>query len=156
MIDRQRMKMAYTELNEVLENLSDEERSMIPTLVISNIKKNMDNKYDFRYDDDKSILEQNLMPETKSMIIQIYKKYLCPVSEKEGWKTYDKLCHEKIEKKKQEMYNPDNIFKNNTINKIENDEEEKINMQIIEYKEENIVVKIFNKIKSIFKKFIFK
>lgn len=152
MIDRQRMKMAYTELNEVLENLSDQERSMIPNLVISNIKKNMDNEYDFRYDDDKSILEQNLMPETKSMIIQIYKKYLCPVGEKEGWKTYDKLCHEKIEKKKQEMYNPDNIFKNNTINNIENDEEEKADRQIIEYKSENIFQKLFNKIKKLVSK----
>ena len=109
----------------------------------------MDHEYDFRYDNDKSILEQNLMSETKSMIVQIYKKYLCPVSEKEGWKTYDKLCHEKIEKKKQEKYNPDDIFKNNITNN-KKDDEEQVDMQIIEYKEENIFEKIFNKINSFF------
>ena len=53
-----------------------------------------------------------------------------------------------------ERYNPDNLFrKKEKVFKEENNEE---NMQLIEYKEQNIFKKIINKIMKFFRKNNFK
>lgn len=116
-------RKAYKELNEVIKRLSDEELSKIPNQVIENIRNNMDNKYVFYYDDFKKLEEQDFLPQTKALIVEIYEKYLCPKDKKEFWNKYDSICLNMIEKKKVEQYNPNTIFKSSLVNK-ENKKEE--------------------------------
>lgn len=106
-----RYKRAYTELNEIIKKLSKAELEKIPNKLIRNIETNMNKEYKWEYDKSKTLLEQDLMPETKALIVEIYEKYLFPENEKEFWKEYDKICINKIEEQKKAMYNGKNIFR---------------------------------------------
>lgn len=106
-----RYKKANTELNQIIKELSKVELKKIPSELIKNIKENMDKEYIWEYDKTKQLLDQDLMPETKALIVEIYEKYLCTESEKEFWKEYDKICINKIEEQKKAMYKDKNIFK---------------------------------------------
>lgn len=106
-----RYKKAYTELNEIIKELSKSEIEKIPSDLIKNIEENMDKEYVWEYDKSKELLKQNLMPETKALIVEIYEKYLCPDDEKVFWKEYDKICINKIEEQKKEIYKEKNIFR---------------------------------------------
>lgn len=99
-----RYKKAYTQLNEIIKVLSKSEIEKIPIELIKNIEVNMDIKYKWEYDNSKKLLEQNLMPETKALIVEIYERYLCDEDEKEFWKEYDKICLNSIEEKKKNAY----------------------------------------------------
>lgn len=108
-----RYKRAYTELNEIIKELSKEELEKIPNELIRNIETNIDKEYKWEYDKSKTLLDQDLMPETKALIVEIYEKYLCPENEKEFWKEYDKICINKIEEQKKAMYDGKDIFRKN-------------------------------------------
>lgn len=108
---RVRYKKAYKELNEIIKELSKAELEKIPNELIRNIETNMDIEYKWEYDKSKTLVEQDLMPETKALIVEIYERYLCPEDEKEFWKEYDKICINKTEEQKKEMYKTKNIFK---------------------------------------------
>lgn len=109
----ERYKRAYTELNEIIKELSKAELEKIPNELIRNIETNIDKEYKWKYDKSKTLLDQDLMSETKALIVEIYEKYLCPENEKEFWKEYDKICINKIEEQKKAMYNGRNIFRKN-------------------------------------------
>lgn len=106
-----RYKKSYTQLNEIIKVLSKSEIEKIPNELIKNIEANMDIKYKWEYDKSKKLIDQDLTPETKALIVEIYERYLCPEDEKEFWKEYDKICLNKIEKHKRTMYNVKDIFK---------------------------------------------
>ena len=144
-------KKANVELYEIIMNLTKKEQEMIPIVLLNNLKKNMDNNYKFEYDNTKTVSEQNIMDETKALLIQIYIRYLSPKEENEIWNKYKKICLNKIEEDKKEKYNPNGIFiKNeNNENKIIN---ESINMLPIELKHENIFKRVFNYIRKFLKK----
>lgn len=69
-------RKAYKELYKVIEILSQNEKNKIPNNIIENIKRKMDATYEFYIDKSKTLLEQNLMPETQALIIELYQKYL--------------------------------------------------------------------------------
>lgn len=106
-----RYKKAYTELNEIIKELSKVELEKIPSELIRSIETNIDKEYKWKYDKSKALLDQDLMPETKALIVEIYEKYLCPENEKEFWKEYDKICINKIEEQKKARYNGKEIFR---------------------------------------------
>lgn len=106
-----RYKRAYTELNEIIKELSKAELEKIPNEIIRNIETNIDKEYKWKYDKSKALLDQDLMTETKALIVEIYEKYLCPENEKEFWKEYDKICINKIEEQKKAMYDGKEIFR---------------------------------------------
>lgn len=138
-------RKAYKELYKVIEILSQNEKNKIPNNIIENIKRKMDVTYEFYIDKRKTLLEQNLMPETQALIIELYQKYLSPEEEKEKWKKYNLICYEKSEQEKRRIYNPDNIF----ATKKENIEKEQ--KQLIVVEKQNFIRKIIEKFKAIFK-----
>jgi len=150
-------KKAYTELNEIFNNLNIEQKNKIPEVFRLNISSNMDNDYKFVYDQTKGIFEQNLMVETEALLVEIYERYLAPEEEKEMWQKYDRFCLNKIEEAKKEKYDP-NIFKinkseeNNDTQKLSENEELKNTESIlpIESKKENLFSKVLRFIKNIF------
>ena len=150
-------KKAYTELNEIFKVLSSDQKDKIPLVFINNVKNNMDTNYEFKYDISKEIFEQDLMIETKALLIEIYERYLAPSEEEELWQKYDRFCLDKIENEKREKYNIDIFRDKNTINKPnlvirnENSLNEKNNNNIpVEYKKQKIFNKIVNFIKGLF------
>ena len=145
---------SFTELVETFNQFSEDEISIFPKNLIENFKKNMDKNYIWEFDKSKSVKDQNYLTETKALIVNLYKKYLCPESEKEKWKKYDSICNNLIEEEKRKKYNPDQIFTPRLENKINNETKEHSceNMLLAEIKEETIFQKVFNKIIKFFKR----
>ena len=143
-------KRAYTELNEVIKVLSENEKNKIPDTIKKNLEENMDKEYKFKLDMSKGIFEQNYMTETKALIVELYKKFLAKEEEREFWKKYDKMCLEKIEAKKSEKYNKDILF-NKKERYITHEDKFKKMDSLILIKKENFIKKIIKKIINIFK-----
>lgn len=143
-------KKIYRELYEVLDILSENEKDKISKELIGNIRQNMDNEYSFKIDKNKSLLEQNLLPQTQAMLIKLYEKYLCNEEEKEKWNLYDKMCYMKLQKMKSEVYSGYSTLEE--MRKIE----EKLptineNQKIVERKKEGFIKRILRKLKELFK-----
>lgn len=138
---------AAVELNVILENTSPEIVSKIPKKFIVFLKEIASKNYIFKYDNTKSLEEQNIKPKTKGLLALIYKDFLCEPQEKQEYINHISLVTEKIEQRKREKYNPDNIFNNRSSNNIpeNNNEENSIEMRIVEFKEP-IFKRIVNKI----------
>ena len=143
-------KKAYTELNEVINILSDNEKSKIPNELIKNLQDNMDKEYKFKFDISKGIFEQNYMVETKALIVELYERFLAPEEEKEFWKKYDRMCLKKIEAEKQKKYSKETLFKSSEGYKTNEDRFKKMDALILA-KKENVIIKIINKLKKILK-----
>lgn len=103
-------KRAYTELNQIIKELSKAEREKIPLELIKNIEANISEEYKWKYDNSKTLLEQKILPETKALLVEIYERYLSLEDEREFWKEYDKICLKNIEERKRNTYKNDNIF----------------------------------------------
>ena len=129
MLDAKKMRyrMACTELNAVFKFLPSREFKRVPARIRRNVKAMMDKNYNFRLDLNRPLAEQELMPETKALIVEIYERYLCTEDEKDRWVIYDKFCLDKIEDRKRERYNPENIFvKENKAREEEEEEQEEM------------------------------
>ena len=144
-------KRVYAELFGILDTLKDEEIERIPKDVKKNIYENMDTNYRFKYDYSKKLEDQDILPETKALIIEIYIKYLVEnEDEKEAWEIYKKECLNKVEEEKKAKYNPDDIFKNHIVDgKPIIEEYEEISVPVSK-KKESFFRKILNKIKDFF------
>ena len=135
-------RKAYTELCEVLKILSKDELKKIPPVIRRNLKNKKDIEYEFKLDPNKTLEDQELLPETKALIVKIYEKFICSDEERDRWEIYDKFCIDKIEEKKREKYNPD-VFHNN--------EEfiEKEEMGLIEVKKKSLIKRFLNWLKRV-------
>lgn len=141
-----RYKMAYVELNEIIKHLSEDEQLKIPETFKKNLLKEMDKEYKFIFDNQKGLLGQTYMNETKALYIKLYKQYLA--TEKDVWKKYDNICHSIIENEKRKKYDSNNIFKTH----VEDFKSEGQTKAMVKLEEKNIIKKIISKIK----KFIWK
>ena len=117
----------------------------IPKKLMELFENNYDKEYVCDFDYNKPLKELSLTRETQALINIVCYKYWCENDEqrkdlKKKWKENS----DKKEKELGEKYNPDNIFKNNKKENIQNTNDE---VQLVEYKE-SIFVK--------FKKFLFK
>ena len=146
-------KRVFSELFGIINSLKDEEIERIPKNVKNNIIENMDSDYRFNYDYSKKLEEQDILPETKALIIEIYIKYLVSdEDEKEAWKIYKKECLAKVEAEKMEKYNSEEIFKKHIEQgKPIIEEYEEISVPITP-KKESLLKRFLNKIKSFFYK----
>lgn len=137
-------KNAYTEVYEILEQLDEEEYSKIPSEVIKAIKENRNTEYEFKLDEELELKEQELLPETKAILFNIFRDYLSTPEQKE--KIIKMQAEERLknEQKKAKQYNSD-LFANKQ--KVQSGEIE--HTELIEYKE-NIFKRIFNKIRQFF------
>ena len=142
-------KKAYVELYELIKHLSDEEREKIPEYFIEYLNSNMDTNYKFSIDNEKGLLEQDYMVETKALIVKLYEKYFAPESEKEFWNEYHKLCFNMIEEQKRKNYNDGNIFKQPVSTEIQPTEPVPQDQSLVKVKQ-GFWAKFINRIKEIF------
>ncbi len=146
-------KRSLTELNTILNYMSIELIKKVPAKFINFISTNMDKEYKPDINKNIPIHEQNISKDTKVLLSLMYRNYWCDEATKIELLHQDLLEKQKYEEKLREKYNVDNIFKNR--NKEIDIEETIVKEEIhalTEYKEKNFIQKIFDKIKSIFKR----
>lgn len=136
-------RQAYSEVDEFLGLISDENRNKIPKKLIEFFKEEKDINYIKGINPNVPIKNQQLKEETLGIIALLNLQYFC---EDENEKKRLRAVYDKNEKTYQDhlqvKFNPDEIFK-----KKEQHIEE--NVSIVEYKE-SIIKKLINKIKNIF------
>lgn len=131
-------KIAYSEVLEILRYISKEEFNKIPANMVEMFKANCSNENEFVYDPSKTLQEQNVSEIARTIIAILFRDYWATEVQKEKILAKQNFDREKI---KQEIYNPNNLFKNKqTI--IEEKVEEQ---QLIVYRE-SIVKRIFNRL----------
>lgn len=142
-----RTRQAYSEIDEFLGLLSEEQRNKIPQKLREFFKEEKDGNYEKRIDPKEPIKNQNLKEETLGIIALLNLQYWC---EDEIEKQRLKEVYAKNEKVYQEMlqvaFNPDDIFKKRT-QPVENEQVE--NTTMVVYKE-SFFKKIIGKLKKIF------
>ena len=110
---------ALREVNDVLENMDEKYTKKISAEFINMMIKNMDLSYDFKYDITKSLEEQNLSEEAKTILSIIYLRYFCDENEKIDIIKQMKENDLEFENISKEKYNPDKIFDKKSNIKIE-------------------------------------
>lgn len=136
-------KNVYTEVYTILQNLNEEEYKKIPPEVIRAIETNRNEEYKYELEDNLELKEQTMLPETKAILFNLFRDYLSTPEQKNKIIQMQKKERQKSELRKKQLSNT-KIFDNRTIEKTKKNE-------IIEYKEKTLE-RIFNKIKSFFRK----
>lgn len=129
----------------ILKMLDNKYITKIPQEVWNYIDENKDKDYIFKYDNNRTLNEQNLNIDTISILTYINIEYLLEDDEKRELLTLlrnDKIIAEQDKRKK---YNPDDLFNNK---KLESKEE----VSLIEIKIEKWYEKLFSFLKNMFKK----
>lgn len=135
---------AYTQVYEIIKQLSEEEYAKIPNEVVEVIKENRNTEYKFELDDDLKLKDQELLPETRAILFNIFREYLSTLEQKERIIRIQREERKKGEQRKIEQYHS-NLF----ANKMNNQKLPEENTEIIKYKP-NIFKKILNKIRELF------
>ena len=139
---------AYTEVLEILKNISQEEYNKVPKDRINLFKHNANKEYIFNYDSNKTLEEQNVSKTARAIIAILFIDYWATDVQRDKIKTFQNNKRYQIEEENKQKYNTD-IFHNKKDNANEKITEQTENMQLMEYKE-NIFMKIISKIKNIF------
>ena len=95
---------ALAEVNAVINSSQEDIINRIPSRFKNFIKSSMNNSYFVEIYPDKSILEQNISNEAKSIIALIYRDYICSENERNELIKKEILKNEKEEQIKKEKY----------------------------------------------------
>lgn len=129
----------------ILRMLDNKYITKVPQEVWNYIDENKDKNYIFKYDNNKSLNEQNLNIDTISILTYINIEYLLEDDEKRELLTLLKNDEIIAEQDKRKKYNPDNLFNNK---KVQSKEE----VSLVEIKIEKWYEKLFSFLKNMFKK----
>lgn len=138
-------KKAYTEILEIIKYLPHDEYEKIPKEKVEFYKNYKDPLYQFKYNPYKSLNEQNVLRETKAIIVDLFREVIATKEQKEKLNILLLQNEQEYQNKVHEKYSYDKLF---------NKKSKGINVHsanMIVYKE-NIFVKIYHILKSIFNK----
>ena len=141
---------ALVEVLEIINHLDDDDRSKIPENIINFYENNKSLEYTPNLNFDEDITKQKLMTKTREILAGIYVDYLCNnKDEKKEYINKLKQAELKYEHQKRLKYNPSMIFNKKTAN---NQIDSQTILALVPVKKDNIFVRIFKKLKSIFQK----
>lgn len=135
-------KEAFTEVNEILKYLGEDLLKKIPKEWIDNIKENMSTSYKLEYDNTKGLNEQKLKQETRAILSVMYRDYICDDDRRKQIIQNDREEWFELEKKKE--FGDMEIFPQKPVENLNN------KLQVV--KKQNIMIKIIEKIKIIWRK----
>ena len=141
---------AYKEIIEILKYVPQESVEKIPDGMINMFKTKMDKSWNFIVDINKPFEEQELLEETKAIFANIFRDYWATPYQKERIETQEKYELNKIEEEKRKIYNPDDIFKKNKVQKDEESLKDDVQNLPIEVKKENFFIKLLKFFKKRF------
>ena len=133
------------EVEYILKKLDDEYIKKIPQEIWDYIEQNKDKDYIFNYDENKSLVEQNLSIDTISILTYINTEYLLDEEQKKEMIEFLRKDEMIAEQEKAILYNPDDIFKNRKESKQQE-------ASLVEVKIEKWYEKVFAFFKNMFKK----
>ncbi len=108
---------AFAEVYDIINHFEPQMYQKISKKFIDLIEKNKDDNYEVDIDYSQDINDQIKIRETKVILSIIYRDFICDKKLKQKLEQYD---YNKIEAKKMEKYNPNNLFKNGeTVKRIE-------------------------------------
>ena len=135
---------AYKEVYEILQELNEEEYNKIPSEVINAIKENMNEEYEYELDEELELKDQSMLPETKSILFNLFRDYLATQEQKEKILKMQNEERYKNELKKKQQYNDNTIFNKTKETSMSVKEQEK---NLIKYKV-GFFSKLFNLIRG--------
>lgn len=139
---------AYSEVLGILKFISQEDYEKIPESKIELFKVNSNKEYNFVYNPEKTLDEQNVSKRAKAIIGILFRDYWATEVQREKILRKQKNDRLILEEEKKSLYDVENIFKKRNTSNEEQVKEEVTEMTV--YKE-NFITKILNKIKGIFK-----
>lgn len=146
---KDKVSCAYKEIYEILKIFPKELVDKIPKYKLDYIKQNMDESYEYNITketfDGKTILD-----ETAAILAILFRDYWATEKQKIKIINYHNTQREKMANEIKEKYDPENVFRQRRTEQ-EKIDEKKENLSVVEYKE-NILKKLLNKIKLIFKR----
>ena len=74
---------AFSEVYEILNCLEDDEFNKIPIDLINVITENRNLEYNYEIHDDIELKDHKMLPETKAILFNIFRDYLCTPIQKE-------------------------------------------------------------------------
>ena len=146
----QKYKRANSEILEIIKYLPLKEQKMIPQEKIDFYERNKDQSYSFKYDPQKSLNEQNVLRETKALIVALFRDVFANEKQKEKLEIILAQNEQKYQEELRKKYSEKELFKQKTKDIEENvGEDNNNNSQLVVYKEN-----IFTKIRSFIKRFL--
>ena len=145
-----------TETNEILNYFDKTILEKIPQKLRQKIRESKNDAYKFKYDKSKTLIEQNIMPETKDLISAIYLMYCCDGEKRQQLMDICKENERKTMEYLNQSYDISELFKKTKEVVKENTEENiestdnVVNNKIAIIEEENWYNKLYTKIKSFF------
>ena len=142
--------LAYSEVCTILNMLEDEYKERVPKNVMDFFEEERDKEYNPIIDVNIPLEKQNLKRKTLVLLAILNLNYWCD-SEEEKQEILDSFAKNEELKRLKEKELTENYNINNLFNKIENTEN-KTEVSLIEYKEQNFIQKIISKIRSLFRR----
>lgn len=142
--------LAYSEVCTILNMLEDEYKERVPKNVMDFFEEERNKEYNPIIDVNIPLEKQNLKRKTIVLLAILNLNYWCD-SEEEKQEILDSFAKNEELKRLKEKELTENYNINNLFNKIENTEN-KAEVSLIEYKEQNFIQKIISKIKSLFRR----
>lgn len=139
---------ACTEVYAILSDLVEEDYNKIPPEVINAIKENRNLDYIFELDYDIDLKDNILLKETRAILFNLYRDYLTTPEQKQKIIKMQNEERQKLEIEKQQKYDSNIIFNNANQQGVKAENE---TTALTEVKKENFIVKLFNRIKRLFK-----
>ena len=145
--------LAYSEVCTILNMLEDEYKERVPKNVMDFFEEERDKEYNPIIDVNIPLEKQNLKRKTLVLLAILNLNYWCDSEEEkqEKQEILDSFAKNEELKRLKEKELTENYNINNLFNKIENTEN-KTEVSLIEYKEQNFIQKIISKIKSLFRR----
>ena len=144
MMSSAREGMEYTEVIAVLNELPQDDFNKIPQKIIDFLISKRNSKNDFYIDINIPLENQNISEKAKMILAIIFRDYLATDKQKEKILNIENAERIRLDNEAREKYSVDNIFKD----RIEKRESITKEMSLLEYKEKNIFVKIWDKLKQ--------
>ena len=140
---------AYTEVYTILQDLNEEEYNKIPPEIIETLELNRNKEYEYELDEDLELKEQQMLPETKAILFNIFRDYLSTPEQKQKIIRMQAEERQKKEQEKEELYSKDIAFNN----KESKEETKQINKTaLVKYKNKAWYKKVIYFIENIFSK----
>ncbi len=141
-------RQAYSEIDEFLRLLTEEQREKIPRKLREFFREEKDSNYIKGIRVDIPVSQQNFKEETLAIIALLNLQYWCQdESEKQRLKSIYASNEKMYKEMLQVKFNPDDIFKKRNMHKEDEITDETSSVKMIEYKEP-IIKRIINKIKN--------
>jgi hypothetical protein len=137
------------ELDEVLNYLSPENLAKIPGEIRNGIKAQKSKSYEWKYDETKTLKEQNLNRNTIVLLSYLNSEYLLNEEQKEYMDKLHRINEKKNEKEKIEKYSVQDLFAQKEKSNY-NDFIYKDNLSVVEKEKEKWYNKILKCIKIFF------